>query len=272
MTDDKEPVKIELGASAKLEVKTEVPSHASGRFVHAVLDAVSPLSEWLGLQGDKVRIHRHVAVQKLLRKAEEELAEDQRPIHPVPTKTAVRLIEHASLEDPDDDQMISLWAKLLASSATTDRVSPRFISLLSEMNARQADLLTAIYNHPLGHYTSVHELLDKFLMTCERDKDNLPTRAAVKSLSERLGPGLTDVTAIIPKDGRRDHLPLFTAEYHRVVDLDILDSLGVTDFSDYTSSSVNNLSLTVQRATITFLGDELLLLVGVATEEELGPP
>lgn len=270
MADDKAPVKIEFGASAKLEVKTEVPSHASGRLVHAVLDAASPLTEWLGLQGDKVRIHRHVAVQKLLRKAEEQLAQDQRPIHPVPTKTAVKLIEHASLEDPDDEQMISLWSRLLASSATTDKVSPRFISLLSEMNARQAALLTSIYGHPLGHYTSIQEMLDEFLMTCERDKDNFPTRDAVRSLSERLGPGLTDVAAI--KDSRQDYLPLFTAEYPRMVDLDILDSLGVTNFSDYKSSSVNHVSLSVQRATITYLGDELLLLVGVATEEELGPP
>jgi hypothetical protein len=68
------------------------------------------------------------------------------PIQHVPLKIAVPLLEHASQEDPDDEIMIRLWAKMLASAATNDAVSPRFVSLLSEMNKLQVLLLLEVFN------------------------------------------------------------------------------------------------------------------------------
>lgn len=66
------PVKVDVGA--KLEVKTEVPADASGRLVHAAVDAVSPVTEWLGWMGDKIRVHRYVSMMKTIERAEEEVA------------------------------------------------------------------------------------------------------------------------------------------------------------------------------------------------------
>lgn len=144
MTEDKSSFKVDVGA--KLEIKTEVPSDASGRLVSAVTDAISPITEYLGLMGDRIRIHRRIVVNRLIKRAEEIVAEENRVIVPLPTKIAVPLLEHASQEEPDDALMIDLWAQLLASAAEkADHVSPRFVSLLSELNARQATLLRGIY-------------------------------------------------------------------------------------------------------------------------------
>src|SRR6266446_4744411 len=138
MADDSSPIKVE--ASAKIEIKTEIPSDASGRLAHAVADAVSPITELLGMAGDAVRtarIHRRIVAAKVIREAEAQLEFSGAKVHPVPLKIAVPLLEHASQEEPDDDIMIRLWAQLLASSASSEAVSPRFVSLLSEMNKRQ---------------------------------------------------------------------------------------------------------------------------------------
>jgi hypothetical protein len=67
--DEELPLKVALGATAKLEVKTEVPSDASGRLGHAVRDTVSPITEWLGMMGDRMRIHRKIVIKKVLRRA-----------------------------------------------------------------------------------------------------------------------------------------------------------------------------------------------------------
>jgi hypothetical protein len=133
--------KFGLSASAKLEVKTEVPSEASGRVVHAMADAVSPLTEWLGLQGDKLRIHRKAVVQKLLKKANEQLASQQQTPQPVPTKIVVPLLENASQEELDDEFMVDRWAALLVSSTKEGSIPPYFVGLLRDLNSRQGRLL-----------------------------------------------------------------------------------------------------------------------------------
>ena len=139
-----EKVPIRFEASAKLEVKTEIPAEASGRVAHAMADAISPLTEWLGLMGDKLRIHRTIVVHKLLKKAEEQIALEDKCPEPIPIKVAVPLIEHASQEEADDDFMISIWAKLLASATKQGSIPPRFVRIVSELNSTQARLLAFI--------------------------------------------------------------------------------------------------------------------------------
>jgi hypothetical protein len=103
-----------------------VRSSAGG--AHAVADAVSPITELLGMVGDTVRtarIHRRIVAVKVIREAQAQLELSGAKVHPVPLKIAVPLLEHASQEEPDDDIMIRLWAQLLASSASSDAVSRR---------------------------------------------------------------------------------------------------------------------------------------------------
>jgi hypothetical protein len=75
------------------------------------------------------------------------------------------LLEKASLENLRDKKMIDLWANLLASAALDDDSNvPRYVSILSEINGRQARLLEKIMMiHNLKHAT----------MNAERVIDNL---------------------------------------------------------------------------------------------------
>jgi len=138
MSGDKSSINLE--ASAKLEIKTEVPADASGRLIHAALDTVSPLTEWLGSIGDRLRIHRKVVVARTIRRAEELIAQENRQIEPVPMKIAVPLLEHASQEEADDAYMIERWASLLASSTKSPTVPPYYVTLLGNINGSQARL------------------------------------------------------------------------------------------------------------------------------------
>lgn len=263
------PVKIDVGAKASLEVKAEVPKEAAGRLVEALTDLIRPWSESRGLKADLIRLQREDVALKIAQKAAARIAFEAKEVHPIPIKTIVPLLEHGSQEDPQDDLMIDLWANLLASSATTDAVSPRFISLLSEINGRQAKLLMDIYNHRIpGSATgSVHKFCDVFLGACIRGPDNLPTKQAMQILASGLGrPGLISVNGIVRISQSKTY-SLFTAENEaHMVDLDILESLGLIDFQNYTSSNVNKLTLQVHRSTVTFLGSALMELVGVATD------
>jgi hypothetical protein len=144
MSDDDHPIKVNIEASAKLTVSTEIPAQASGRIVNAIADVVSPLTEWLGLMGDKIRIHRMKVVSDVIRRADEYIALGKAEPHPIPIKVAVPLLERASQEEVDDDFMIDMWAKLLASTATTSNVSPRFVGIIGELNSRQARLLVSL--------------------------------------------------------------------------------------------------------------------------------
>ena len=147
--------KATFGVNAKLEIKTEVPSDASGRLVHALSDSISPLTEWLGLIGDKVRIHRKLVVDRLVRHAEEEIAGRGKATHPVPLKLAVPLLELASQEEPDDDYMVNTWARLLASAATSySRIST--LHLASRRNEWSPGSF-AIRNPPEGR---LHNTID----------------------------------------------------------------------------------------------------------------
>ena len=49
---------IHVDVSAKASLTGEVPSEALGRSLHALVDAVSPITEGLGLIGDHIREDR----------------------------------------------------------------------------------------------------------------------------------------------------------------------------------------------------------------------
>lgn len=139
------PVKIELSANATLEVKAEVPSASAGRLVDALTDLVRPWSEARGLKADLIRLQREEVALKIAQRAAHRIGVENAAIEPIPLKVLVPLLEHGSNERIDDDYMIDRWAELLVSATEQGSISPRFVSLLSELNGRQAELLTNLY-------------------------------------------------------------------------------------------------------------------------------
>ena len=100
-----------------LSVKTTIPSKSSGRLLDALTDVIRPLTERMGLKADLIRLQREEVAYRVAVIAAKRARLSKKLVTPVPTKTMVRLLEAASLEEPDDDTMIRLWANLLASSA-----------------------------------------------------------------------------------------------------------------------------------------------------------
>lgn len=271
MSDDL-PVKVEVGA--KFEVKTTIPEEATGRLAHAVADAVSPLTEWLGFQGDRIRIHRMQVVRKLIQEADK-IPIDEAKRCPIPLKIAVRLLEHASQEEIDDDYMISRWAHLLASAATTDGISPRFVSLLNEINGRQARLLDQISwsSSLLGYVgnSSQQSIQRKVIEAIATVQSADRARSQIASILSNAGGVRVSYVHISEHDD----------DWHRVeyaataeeADLEILTSLGLLDdvsFLERITLSRSNSQrtiglLAVRYHRVTSLGYALLRAVGSRT-------
>jgi Abortive infection alpha len=138
------PVKIEVGAKANLEVKTEVPSATAGRFVDAITDIIRPWSEIRGLRADLIRVHREEVGLEIARRAAARIELETSGLRPIPLKILVPLLEKGSQEEADDDFMIDMWANLLASAASSTEVQPRFVGIIGELNGHQARLLQFI--------------------------------------------------------------------------------------------------------------------------------
>lgn len=149
MSGQKEPnvaVEIGLGARASLEAKisTEIPAQSSGRLVDALTDIIRPFSERRGLKADQVRLQREEVLIEIARRARHRLEIGNQPINPLPNKFLVPFLEKASLEELDS-VLLDRWADLLAScSADPASAHPRFVQILSELNAEEAQLLRDI--------------------------------------------------------------------------------------------------------------------------------
>ncbi len=156
---------VEIGASAKYELKKTVTEHVPADVVRAKnsawLTTLSPFTQWAGLIGDKLahkrnllRIQHEEAISAILERAAPRLRAIQGPIEPIPLKFLVPFLENASLEEPDS-ALIEMWASLLVSSAEKyngDNVY--YVRLISQMSSLQAKLFENIIG-PFG----VHSLL-----------------------------------------------------------------------------------------------------------------
>ena len=136
----KSSLNVDVGASAKLEVKTRVPAKSAGRLVDALTDIIRPFTEARGLKADRIRLQREDVAIQIAQKARERLA-SKSDANPVPLKVLIPLLEKGSLEEPNDSEMIERWSALLASAAEGKPVEPRLVSILGELSGRQAKFL-----------------------------------------------------------------------------------------------------------------------------------
>jgi hypothetical protein len=145
MSEEKPPISIDLGAKASLEVKTEIPREASGRFVDAITDIFRPFSEKRGLKADLINLERQVVLGEIAKKVRERLEIEGKPATPLPNKVLLPLLEKASLENKDDAILIEMWANLIATAATQEvTLISQYIDILSQITSRQAVLLEEI--------------------------------------------------------------------------------------------------------------------------------
>lgn len=134
--------------SAKLEFKGEVPSAPLGRAVHALVDAISPFTEGLGLIGDHIRVQRYEVAIKIANRAKGIVKANGGKIHAPPLKFMVPFLELSSLEDMGegrDSRIIELWSQLLADACTEyESEHLTFMRILSEVDGSQVRYLESL--------------------------------------------------------------------------------------------------------------------------------
>ena len=132
MADDK--VKVNVSTTG---VEVEAQGSAASRLGHALVDALSPFTETMGLAGDTVKISRvlrQIKAIETLKRAKEIQDELGIEAHPVSPKLLTSIIEKASLEPDGEESLTELWAKLLAKAPKN----------FSSLHALSADLLTKL--------------------------------------------------------------------------------------------------------------------------------
>ncbi|MEP4703667.1 MAG: hypothetical protein ABJZ62_02345, partial [Hyphomicrobiales bacterium] len=132
MADDK--VKVNVSTTG---VEVEAQGGAASRLGHALVDALSPFTETMGLAGDTVKISRvlrQIKAIETLKRAKEIQDELGIDAHPVSPKLLTSIIEGASLEPDGEESLTELWANLLANASEN----------FSSLHALCADLLTKL--------------------------------------------------------------------------------------------------------------------------------
>jgi len=133
-----------LGLSAKVEAKTEIPSEAAGRVVHALMDAISPFTETLGLVGDSIRTVRARRTIERLEAAQQRLIEANRQPEVVPDSFLIPWSERTS-QDEGEDGLSDIWVNLLTSaSANYESRMKTFPAILSELTGEDVRFLDGI--------------------------------------------------------------------------------------------------------------------------------
>lgn len=248
MSDNSEKPKVQIDLGAKAEVKfgidAKIPEKSAGRLVDALTDLIRPLSESRGLKADLIRLQREDVALKIALKARERLQIEAEEIKPVPTKILLPLLESASLESENDDEMHSQWAGLLASAATRADVEPRYVGILREIQGQQAKLLERVATNQIERFdrSLPTELFDTVLIA------DAPTLRAdleewyrdfgnwsVENVNERIEtlldrPGCVIIDIITSFEGETFSFTTTDDSFNNIansLDFEILGSLGL---------------------------------------------
>ncbi|UTW56690.1 Abi-alpha family protein [Kordiimonas sp. SCSIO 12610] len=137
---------------------------SSGSFFGKIFGGL--VEDGVGIVADKVKFMRFERAAELASKAEKILEErgigEDDLTKAVPPKTAIPLIENATLED--DDNLHDLWAKLLANAMDPNmsiEVNRIHVSLLKELEQIDVMILNTIFNDKVR--TVASEKLDDVL-------------------------------------------------------------------------------------------------------------
>ncbi|WP_114388871.1 hypothetical protein [Notoacmeibacter marinus] len=147
MSDEakKSNINVDLGLSARAEIKGEVPSTSMGRLVDALTDAIRPFTEARGLRADQVRLQREDVLIKIAERARSRMAKESERVSPIPLRVLQPILEKASLTDPDDEPLVETWANILRSASKNERANYIiFADILSKVDVSHLELLKCI--------------------------------------------------------------------------------------------------------------------------------
>lgn len=207
-----------MGIEVKIEGTKEISK--------ALVEIFSPVTELLGTLGDRVRVYRQISLMRALKRAQEIAHNEKLTMTEPPVKFLVPFIEDCSLETPEDEKLIDMWAKLLVSASTEFKPEHNlFIRILRELSSAEAKLLEFIiapethshYSHGWHLEDVEHSWTDPFIYITIRNaidgigkklNDDFPfdlLEAKVRELDE--GPGSIIYFFDVSK-GRKNEYPL----------------------------------------------------------------
>jgi hypothetical protein len=129
---------------------------------NALVEIFSPVTELLGTLGDQVRIYRQLSLMRALKHAQEIVTKEQLTVVEPPIKFLVPFMEDCSLEAPEDNLLVDMWAKLFVSAASNFKSEHNlFIRILREMTYSEAKLLEYVISQETHqHYVDSWHLED----------------------------------------------------------------------------------------------------------------
>jgi hypothetical protein len=111
-----------------------------------VQDFLSPVLKEAGQYlADRIKFNRINAAIRALQIAKEQVVSSGMEQKPVSLKILAPALEWASLEE--DEDLISLWAGLIASAATTGDTLPAFGDILRQLSPQEARILNFTYEN-----------------------------------------------------------------------------------------------------------------------------
>lgn len=254
MSDEEEklPVKVDIGLSAKAEVKGEIPSQSMGRLIDALTDAIRPFTERQGLRADQIRLQREDVLIKIAQKAHQRLQYDGITLNPIPNRVLVPLLEKASLSDIEDETLIGAWANLLASASRGNLANNVLYSdILSKLDRTHLDYLGHLYTIA----TDRNHMPDEALAISNNEiLKILKTDKSAEEINAMSGEEWEKIADEILKDFDICGLKILSGFLR---DRDIGSTAQLNKYPEYIIQALNNLGITenVRTAPKTWSGD-----------------
>lgn len=138
-----------------------INAKGSKAITKAIAEVFSPVTESLGLIGDQVRIYRELTLLRTLKRAQETIKNEKLKVEVPKVKFLVPYLENCSLEDPNDDSLIDMWANLLVSSSIDiDLQHPVFVRILKDITSSEAEVLSYVASKDRPNYSGNQSALE----------------------------------------------------------------------------------------------------------------
>lgn len=122
-------------------------------FRELVRDLLKPAANELGEYfADRIRLYRARAAMTAVQEARRQIEASGLDQKPLSVKDVVLLLEGASLEE--DDYLVSKWAGLISSAATTGDTLPAFSDILRQLTPEEARVLDYISDNAVDLHIS----------------------------------------------------------------------------------------------------------------------
>jgi hypothetical protein len=185
-----------------------------------------------------------VAIE-IARRARVRLEIEGTQMAPVEAKILLPLIEKSSIEDMSDNSMLDRWSALLATAASSDKVQPRYIQILSELSSRQANLFEKImlneskyFPKPEQHFLDssetyssprIREAIHSFLREKKNKMDPEDVHQTILRMLDRPGCAIVDIVIFTTNQVHSFDIASYFLRVDRFfeLDLEILESLGL---------------------------------------------